>query len=96
MSTAAAAADVAAAADAGGVVSGWPYVNSSQGCQIGHFCDQIKVTNLSFAAFGLHSSLWPKATTFLRSQRGYSRPSASTVCCGQRPQHLKSHRSKEF
>ena len=67
-----------------------------QGCQIGHFCGHIKVTNISFAAFGRRSSLWPKATTFLKSQRGYLRPLAATVCCGQRPQHFKSHRSKRF
>ena len=35
-----------------------------------------------FAAFGHHSSLWPKATTFEKSQRCYSWPSAAIVCCG--------------
>ena len=62
-----------------------------QGCQIGHFCDQIKVTNRSFAAFGRHSSLWPKATIFLRSQKDYSRQEAAIVRCGQRPQCFPIH-----
>ena len=43
-------------------------------------------------AFGRHSSLWTKATTFNRSQRGYSWPEAATVCCGHRPQNLRVYK----
>ena len=57
-----------------------------QGCQIGHFCGQIKLINRSFAAIECHSLLWSKATTFFKSQRGYPRPSAATVHYNQRPQ----------
>ena len=32
--------------------------SSSLGCQIGHFSGQIKITNISFAAFGRRSLLW--------------------------------------
>ena len=38
------------------------------------------------AVVGPHSSLWPKATTFERSQRGVFLVAAPTVHCGQRPQ----------
>ena len=62
-------------------------------CQLG---DQIKVPKWPFATFGYHSLLWSKAITSLRSQRGYSQPGATTVCCGQRPKHLKSHSSVKF
>ena len=47
---------------------------------------------INFAAFGRHSSLWPKATTFERSQRPFLRPSAAIVRCGRRPQQLRGHR----
>ena len=43
-------------------------------------------------AFCRHSSLWTKATTFNRSQRGYSWSEAATVCCGQRPQNLRVYK----
>ena len=66
------------------------YGNFFQSCQIAHFFGQIKVTNRSFVASGHQSSLWPKATTFLRSQRGYSWPSIATVHCGRRPQWMRS------
>ena len=46
----------------------------------------------TFAPFGSHSSLWPKATTFERSQWPSLRPSAAIVSCGQRPQQLRGHR----
>ena len=46
----------------------------------------------TFAAFGRHCLLWPKATTFERSQRPYLWSSAPKVRCGQRPQQLKGHR----
>ena len=49
-------------------------------------------TERLFLPFGHYSSLWPKTATFGSSQRGYSCPSAITVHCGQRPQHLKVHR----
>ena len=45
----------------------------------------------TFAAFGRHCLLWPKATTFERSQRPYLWSSAPKVRCGQRPQQLKGH-----
>ena len=32
-----------------------------------------------------HSLLWPVATTFERSQRGYMWPEAVTVCFGKTP-----------
>ena len=41
-----------------------------------------------------HSSLWPEATRFLKSQRAYSRPEAAIVACGQRPQDFLSHKSR--
>ena len=41
--------------------------------------------------FGHHSSLWLKATTFLKSQRGYSGSKNFTVHCGQRLQQLRGH-----
>ena len=46
----------------------------------------------TFAAFGSHCSLWPKATTFVRSQRPSSWPSTAIVRCGYRPQQLRGHR----
>ena len=39
-----------------------------------------------------HSSLWPKATTFERSQRGVFLVASPTVHCGQRPQQLGDQR----
>ena len=36
----------------------------------------------TFAAFGRRCSLWPKATTFQRSQSLSLRPLAVIVCCG--------------
>ena len=36
------------------------------GCQIGHFCEQINVTNRSFTVSSHHSLLWTKATTFFK------------------------------
>ena len=54
------------------------------------------ILNLTIAAEGHHSSLWPQATTFERSQRAYLRPEATTIRCSQRPQHLKSHRTGTF
>ena len=53
------------------IATTWPLLITPalfQGCQPGHFYDQIKVTKRLFAALGQHSSLWPKTTTFLRSQ----------------------------
>ena len=41
-----------------------------------------------------HSSLWPKGTRFLKSQRAYSRPEAAIVACGQMPQGFISHKSR--
>ena len=41
-------------------------------------------------------ALWPNTTTFLRSQKSYLRTLATTIRCGRRPQHLKSHRVKKF
>ena len=38
---------------------------------------------------GPHSSLWPKAKTFERSQRGIFLVKTPTVHCGQRPHHLQ-------
>ena len=55
-------------------------------------CGQREFTERLFVSFGHHSSLWPKTATFESSQRGYSCPSATTVHCGQRPQHLRVHR----
>ena len=46
----------------------------------------------TFAAFGRHSSLWPKATTVMRSHRHYLRPSTAIVRCARRPQQLIGHR----
>ena len=46
----------------------------------------------AFAASGRHCSLWPMATTFERSQRGFLRPSATVVRCGRGPQQLRGHR----
>ena len=37
-----------------------------------------------------HGLLWPNATTFERSQRGYLQPKSSTVPCDQRPHHSRS------
>ena len=48
-------------------------------------------TGRQFVSFGHQCSLWPKITTFESSQRGYSCPSATTVHCGQKPQHLRVH-----
>ena len=45
-----------------------------------------------FAAFGRHSSLWTKATTFERSQRRVFLVKTSTVHCDQRPQQLWDQR----
>ena len=61
-----------------------------------HICrvtrsSRFVIQNLTFAAFGHHSSLWPKATIFERSQRAYLQPEAATVHCGLGPQHLKYH-----
>ena len=53
----------------------------------------FKVTERLFVAFGCHNVLWPKATTFLKSQRDYLWPLVATVCCGPRPQHF-SHRNQ--
>ena len=55
-------------------------------CSIHYICH-----SRSFTVTGHHSSLWTKATTFLRSQRGYLWPLLATVYSGRRPQHLKSH-----
>ena len=44
------------------------------------------------AVVGPHSSLWPKASTFERSQRGVFLVKAPTVHCGQRPQQLRDQR----
>ena len=49
-------------------------------------------TERIFVSFGYHSLLWPKTATFESSQRGYSCPSATTVHCAQRQQHLRVHR----
>ena len=54
------------------------------------------ILNLTFAAEGRHSSLWPETTTFERSQSTYLRPEAITVSCGQMPQHSKSHKTGTF
>ena len=51
-----------------------------------------EVTERLFVALGHHSSLYPKATTFEKSQRGYLWPLATTVHCAWRPQHLRSNR----
>ena len=45
------------------------------------------VTESVFMASGHHSSLWPKATTFEKSHRGYSWPKITPVRCSQRPSH---------
>ena len=37
-----------------------------------------------------HSLLWPNATTFERSQRGYLQPKSATVPCDQRPPYSRS------
>ena len=37
-----------------------------------------------------HGLLWPNATTFERSQRGYLQPKSATVPCDQRPHHSRS------
>ena len=42
----------------------------------------------NIAVVGPHSLLWPKATTFERSQRGVFLVASPTVHCGQRPQQL--------
>ena len=57
-----------------------------------------KVTSLSWEYFlkltyaprGRHSSLLPKATTFVKLKQGYSWPETTIVSCDQRPQHLLS------
>ena len=46
----------------------------------------FEVTERIFAAGVRHSSLWPKALTFLKSQRGYLRPEAAIFRCALRPQ----------
>ena len=51
------------------------------------------ILNLTFAAKGRHSSLWPEAITFERSQWAYLRPEVATVRCGLRSQHLNSYRT---
>ena len=61
-----------------------------------HICrvtrlSRFVIQNLTFAAFGHHSSLWPKATIFETSQKAYLQPEAATVHCGLGPQHLKYH-----
>ena len=50
-----------------------------------------KVTKRLCVFKGRHSSLWPMATTFEKSQRGYASPKTTTICCGQWSQHLKGH-----
>ena len=70
------------------IIVGWPNCNSD------HIVP-AKFIKLTFAASGCYSSLWPKATTFKRSHRGYLRPLAATVRCGQRPQHLISYSVSE-
>ena len=57
----------------------------------GYFVVKLRSQSDHLRLPGRHSSLWPKATTFLRSQRRYSPPEATTVCREQRAQHLKSH-----
>ena len=54
-------------------------LSTSLPCSITNW--QYFLANLvtTFAAFGCHCSLWPKATTFERSQRGYLRPSTAIV-----------------
>ena len=48
----------------------------------------------NFAAGGGHSLLWPEATTFLSYRGAYSRPEATTVACGPRPQGFMSQMSQ--
>ena len=60
------------------------------------FVLQAWLLDWPFAANGRHRSLWPKSTTFLKSQRGYLRPPATTVCCGRRPQHMKTYSGQNF
>ena len=66
------------------------------------YCDQkymvtrssrFVILNLTFVTEGCHSLLWSGDTMFERSQIGYFRTKAVTVCYGQRPQDLKSHRT---
>ena len=49
----------------------------------------------TYAAFGCHCLLWPKATTLERSQRPYLRPSTAIVRCGRSPQQLRGHRWRQ-
>ena len=44
--------------------------------------------------FSHHCLLWEKTATFGSSQRGYLCHLATTVHCGQRPQHLRVHREE--
>ena len=37
--------------------------------------------------------LWPETTIFQRSQRAYLCPESITICCGQSPKPLKSHKT---
>ena len=51
---------------------------------------------LQLDAAAIVHSLWAEARVFGGSQRGYSFRNDATVCCVQRPQHLKSGQSDHY
>ena len=57
-----------------------PYFMVAKGHKI------YKVTERLFIDNWHQISLWPKATTFIKLQRGYSLTNGTTFHCGQRPQ----------
>ena len=56
----------------------------------------LEVTERLFTGECHHSLLWPEATIFLMSKRGYSRSEDATVYCAQMPQQLKSKRKEKL
>ena len=52
------------------------------------------ILNLTLTATGSHNILWPESKTFLWSTIGYQQLETASVHCGQRPQHLKTHRTR--
>ena len=83
-------ADMARAV-AGGNITTYHILMLSHG-KYHHYDIQIKY----IANFDHHSSLWPKATTFEKSQRDYYRLKAAIIRCFWRPKPLKSHKNLRF
>ena len=48
---------------------------------------------LIIAAGERHSSVWPEAKTFERSQLGFLQPEATIIRYGQGPKYMESHKT---